>query len=266
MSQYFFIGSCFSVEISSRLEKMSLASELHLNQPNTSSVKLLNQPEFHVLANPFGTLFAPTAIAETLEIIAGIQAPRLTPFNQNYHCLTFASKFQSQNEDALRREISNVTEKTLYFLQKTQKAIITLGTAWVYEFIPEKQLVGNCHRIPNPNFSKTLLTTQQVKDSLLRCTNALKALSPEIKIDFTISPVRHLRDGLIENSISKSILRVALHEFLTAHNEFGYFPAFEIFNEELRDKSFFKPDLAHPSDEAIDLIFEKWLNFEGLIG
>ena len=150
---------------------MSLASELHLNQPNTSSVKLLNQPEFHVLANPFGTLFAPTAIAETLEIIAGIQAPRLTPFNQNYHCLTFASKFQSQNEDALRREISNVTEKTLYFLQKTQKAIITLGTAWVYEFIPEKQLVGNCHRIPNPNFSKTLLTTQQVKDSLQRCTN-----------------------------------------------------------------------------------------------
>jgi hypothetical protein len=246
MAQYFFLGSCFSVEISQRLKQYAENNSL----------------EIQVLANPFGTLFAPSAIANTLSILANKQEPILTKVNQQFHCLTFASKFQSEQEHELSEIIYSIKSTSAQFLKQSQKAIITLGTAWVYEFLSENLLVGNCHRIPNHQFKKQLLSTTEVIESLKLCIASLKSIHPEIKIDFTISPVRHLRDGLIENSISKSILRVAVHEIISQLPDVGYFPAFEIFNEELRDKSYFREDLAHPNDKAIDIIFSKWLKHE----
>lgn len=246
MSQYFFLGSCFSVEISQRLKDYAKSNSL----------------EIGVLANPFGTLFAPSAIADTLSIIANNQEPILTKVNQQFHCLTFASKFQSDQENELLVTINSIQFSTYQFLIQSHKAIITLGTAWVYEYLPENLLVGNCHRIPNQLFKKRLLSTAEVTESLKLCISALKTIHPEIQIDFTISPVRHLRDGLMENSISKSILRVAIHEIISQFTDVGYFPAFEIFNEELRDKSYFREDLAHPNDTAINIIFNKWLEHE----
>lgn len=246
MAQYFFLGSCFSVEISQRLKDYAQSNSL----------------EIEILANPFGTLFAPSAIADTLSIIANEQEPILTKVNQQFHCLTFASKFQSEQELELSETIHSLISSSAHFIKHTQKAIITLGTAWVYEFIPENLLVGNCHRIPNNQFRKRLLSFSEVVENLKQCISSLKSIHPEIQIDFTISPVRHLRDGLIENSISKSILRVAIHEIISQFTDIGYFPAFEIFNEELRDKSYFREDLAHPNNTAINIIFQKWLEHE----
>ncbi len=246
MAQYFFLGSCFSVEISQRLKQYADNNSL----------------EIQILANPFGTLFAPSAIADTLSIVANNQKPILTPVNHQFHCLTFASKFQSEQELELSEIIHDIKSRSAHFLKHTPKAIITLGTAWVYEYLPENLLVGNCHRIPNHQFKKHLLSTSEVIENLKRCITSLKSIQPEIQIDFTISPVRHLRDGLIENSISKSILRVAVHETISQFPDIRYFPAFEIFNEELRDKSYFREDLAHPNNNAIDIIFSKWLEHE----
>jgi len=246
MAQYFFLGSCFSVEISQRLTDYAKNNSL----------------EISVWANPFGTLFAPSAIADTLSIVAYKKEPQLVEVGNHFHCLTFASKFQSLQESELKETIQSLQAATSNFLKQTKKAIITLGTAWVYEYLPNNLLVGNCHRIPNHQFKKRLLSTSEVIQSLNKIITSLKSIHPEIQIDFTISPVRHLRDGLLENSISKSILRVAVYEIMNQHTEIGYFPAFEIFNEELRDKSYFREDFAHPNDVAIDIIFEKWLKHE----
>ena len=148
-------------------------------------------------------------------------------------------------------------------LQKASHIIITFGTAWVYRFLETNTVVANCHKIPQKQFSKTLLSVQEVCDALKNTVQSIKTLNPEASIIFTVSPVRHLKDGFIENTQSKAHLISAIHQLLNSNpseeinNEF-YFPSYELMMDELRDYRFYNEDMVHPNPLAIQYIWERF--------
>ena len=128
----------------------------------------------------------------------------------------------------LRRHLTTVVSETQTFLHNADWLMITYGTAWVYERMDTKELVANCHKMPQALFTKSLLTQKKILDSFEEMYADLKSVNPAIKILITVSPVRHLKDTLALNSVSKSILRVACHTLTEQHSDVHYFPGYEI--------------------------------------
>ena len=239
-SQLYFIGSCFSQEISQRFHERYLLTE----------------------HNPFGTLFTPQSIRKALEIISGTKPVELTKFNEEWHFLDGAYRFHGTHSEKLKSQIDQIALQSRAFLKQSNFLFITLGTSIYYEWIHNSRSVANCHKIPQNNFLKKQFTTEEIKTDLNAIDTLISENFPQIQIVYTVSPVRHLRDGIRENSVSKSILHAALHEHLSS-NRARYFPSYEIFNDELRDLRFFKTDLMHPNDWATDYIFTRFLETYG---
>ena len=149
------------------------------------------------------------------------------------------------------------------YLIQSNTIFITLGSSWVYRHLETNEFVGNCQKIPQNQFEKTLLSVEQIIENLNQIETSIKSINSHCNIVFTVSPVRHLRDGISENLISKSHLIVALQAFLSEHKNCMYFPSYEIFNDELRDHRFFESDLAHPNEMAIDYIFNRLIETFG---
>jgi len=236
-----FIGSCFSDEIS----------------------KLFINHFLPVTANPFGTIFSPLAIANTLSNLVNNHAISIAQHEENYHALLFDSSFQNKDKNTLLNKIENASMALMNALKQSETICITLGSAWVYKHIASNDYVGNCHKIPQKEFTKELVTVDQIKQSLIQIHQSIRQVNTDCKIIFTISPVRHLRDGISENLLSKSLLVVALQEFLQQNKDALYFPSFEIFQEELKDYRFYKDDLAHPNEWAVNYIFSRLVECYG---
>lgn len=230
-----FLGSCFSTNISQKFGAHFISN----------------------FANPFGTQFSPDAIAQTIKLIENQEVPQLTQFENQFHALLFDSQFSNANSETLLFQIQQILAKSIEHIKKADTIFITLGSAWIYKHIETQKNVGNCHKIPQKNFEKMLLGISEIKKNIASIHKSLKNINPNCKIILTISPVRHLRDGIVENTISKSHLITATHEIMPTLNDCHYFPSFEIFNEELRDHRFFETDLAHPNQIAIDYIFQR---------
>ena len=239
--RFVFLGSCFSNEMHQRLEAAFI---------DTSS-------------NPFGTLFSPSALKKTTDILAGNCDENIVLFEDHYHCLDFDSSFVSDNLNDLHNRIKAIKTEWKHKIQNAHHLTVTLGTAFVYRHLESNENVGNCHKIPSTQFSKILLSAEEIQQSCSRMVQNLKTINPALRITFTISPVRHLRDGILENSLSKSTLKVGLHSFLNQHSDIQSFPSFEIFNEELRNTEYFAPDLAHPNTWSTDYIFYRWIETYG---
>src|ERR1700741_453436 len=137
--------------------------------------------------------------------------------------------------------------------------MITFGSAFIYKN-KEGGIVANCHKLPQKEFSKELISTEEIVTSFNRTFTQLKTNNPQLNILFTVSPVRYIRDGIVENNLSKSILLQSVHELVKQHDNCFYFPAYEIVNDELRDYRFFKEDLVHPNEMAINYVWEKFTN------
>jgi hypothetical protein len=230
-----FIGSCFSDEIS----------------------QLFSNHFLPVTANPFGTIFSPQAIASALNCVVNNIPVSITQHQENHHALLFDSSFQHANKELLLKQIEVSSLQLMNALKQSETIFITLGSAWVYKHIASNEYVGNCHKIPQKEFSKELLSLDQIKQSLSQIQQSIRQVNAHCNIIFTISPVRHLRDGISENLLSKSLLVVALQEFLQLNNDVLYFPSFEIFQEELKDYRFYKDDLTHPNEWAVNYIFSR---------
>lgn len=231
------MGSCFSTEMHQRAQQLEIES----------------------YSNPFGTIFSPTALAETLEYVYQKEVPPLFEYNHIFHCLLFANRFQNHSSSELQKQIFETLIECNTKLKSSSHIFITLGTATIYEHNQYKTWVGNCQKLPQNQFIKRQLTIDEIKTSLEKTIKVASKINPSAKLIFTISPVRHLRDGLITNSVSKALLRSALYETLLNKIEnVEYFPSYEIVTEELKDLKFYKTDQAHPSDEAIDFVFEKF--------
>jgi hypothetical protein len=144
------------------------------------------------------------------------------------------------------------------FLKQTNHLIISYGTSYFYELVNNKKIVNNCHQFPNNYFTKQIGNSNLFKDSFLDLQEILLKINPALAITFTLSPIKHYRDGVIENNLSKSILTCFIHDSISKTKNVEYFPSYEIINDELRDYRFYKDNFTHPSDLAIEIIWEKF--------
>ncbi|MCU7613118.1 GSCFA domain-containing protein [Chryseobacterium sp. GMJ5] len=236
----FSIGSCFASEMSD----------------------LFRQGQLQTVNNPFGTVFNPFSINTAIQRLHDAEwyhEEELIVFNDEYISLDHHTSFDTRYIHQTLQKINDKIEEGNRFLQDANWIIITYGTSFIYEFEPKKKLVANCHKIPQSFFKKRLLTQQEITDSVYNTIINLKDICrDEVQILFTVSPVRHTKDGMIENQLSKSKLITAIHEVISEMQDCYYLPVYEILMDDLRDYRFYKDDMIHPNSQAVNYIFEKF--------
>ena len=220
----------------------------------------LSHAKFHITSAPTGILFNPESIASALEGYAQNQR-EILPTELFYNGdlwshYDFHSSFSDLDRDSAINNMQKAFDKGAQALKEANTIIITFGTAWVYRLMESGKVVANCHKQPQRLFSRELLSAGDIAKRYIELLNGeLK----DKQVLFTISPVRHLGDGLEQNSLSKAILRVAVEEICKACERAEYFPSFEIVNDELRDYRFYAEDMTHPSSLAVDYIWERFM-------
>jgi hypothetical protein len=219
--------------------------------------KLL-QNKFKVLANPFGTLFNPISIADSLlKTIRqeNIDLSRLVYDGNLYRHYDLHTEMAANTQTELIENWQNIITNPHW--EKQNILIITFGTAWVYTLIADGKIVANCQKQPAQQFQKRLLTVEEITQKFDQLYNELKNRHlPQIIL--TVSPVRHLKDTMPLNSLSKSLLIVACHQITDKYPDISYFPAYEIQNDDLRDYRFYGEDMLHPTEVAIEYIWNKF--------
>ena len=218
----------------------------------------LDQHLFPISFNPFGILYNAFSISKGLHYIAGTQTiieKDLISDNSLWHSKWHHGRFSSvSKQETLEKsnfELNNARRK----INNCNTLIITLGTAYVYTLKATNEIVGNCHKLPAVQFSKSRLKVQEVVEHLSSAIKALLKIRPELQIILTVSPVRHLKDGFIENQRSKAILLLACEQLTAEFKNAFYFPAYEIMMDELRDYRFYSKDMLHPNDISKDHIW-----------
>jgi hypothetical protein len=234
------LGSCFANAIGSRL---------HSNKINT-------------LINPFGILYNPHSIHNALQLAIYNQSVEEASYLQNGEVFlnyNFHSDLSSLNQEDLRMKLTQKVNSTHNFLKTAQFIIITYGSAWVHERNDTGEIVANCHKMPADHFTKSLLSQKKIIDSFDAVHQVLKTYNPQARIILTVSPVRHIKETLELNNVSKSVLRLACHSLSSTYDNVDYFPAYEIMMDDLRDYRFYKTDMIHPSEEAEEYIWQRFI-------
>ncbi|MCW3161360.1 GSCFA domain-containing protein [Chryseobacterium oryctis] len=238
----FSIGSCFASEMSD----------------------LFSQGQIQSVNNPFGTIFNPFSINNAVKRLHDSEfydEEDLITFNDEFISLDHHTSFDTRYIHQTLEKINSKIVEGNQFLQETNWVIITYGTSFIYEFVPKQKLVANCHKIPQKFFTKRLLTNQELTDSIYTTILNIKDIcKDDVQILFTVSPVRHTKDGMVENQLSKSKLITAIHETICQFEDSHYLPIYEILMDDLRDYRFYKEDMIHPNSQAINYIFEKFGN------
>lgn len=248
------IGSCFSENVGEWLAKY----------------------KFPVDINPFGPLYNPESIASGIRILLDekeFRAEDLVSFNGLWISLDHHGRFSHEDRDACLARINERIRTSSQFLREAQNLFITLGSAWVFEHKERGRVVANCHRMPGNMFERRLLTKDEIVNRLSGLARDLMQANPQLKIRFTISPIRHMRDGAFENQVSKATLHISIHELLEkpflekavksdqasrAGSKPGYFPSYEIMMDDLRDYRFYEADMIHPNEVALKYIWDKF--------
>jgi hypothetical protein len=217
--------------------------------------------KFKILANPFGTIYNPISLhKQYLKTMnnSGVDEGNIIKNQGLYFHYNFHSQFAGETREELVETLNKKISQAHEMLKSARWFIITWGTAWIYQLEDTNDVVANCHKQPQNNFKKTLLDNKDIIEDFKNFYAALKKFNPDIQIILTISPVRHIKDTLSMNMVSKSILRVAAHLLSDEYNDIHYFPAYEIMMDELRDYRFYKEDMIHPTSQAEDYIWEKF--------
>lgn len=221
--------------------------------------QLLIENKFPTSLNPFGIIYNPVSIKQSLDrIISGAQyTAKDIFFHQDlWHSFDHHGVFSHPNQQASLELINNKLETVAKFLKKANRLILTLGTANVFVNKTTGKIVANCHKLPNTAFEKKRLSISEIVFSLQPTLEKLKTINPDCEVIFTVSPVRHLKDGIIENQRSKATLLLAIEEIMSQLDYVHYFPAYEIVLDDLRDYRFFERDMAHPNELAIQYIWD----------
>jgi hypothetical protein len=223
------------------------------------SEKLI-QNRFNVLQNPNGIIFNPMSIARS---VSSYVAPKLYEKqdiflrDELWTSWEHHSRFTHTDADELLRMINHSQIEAHDFLKQADWMILTLGSAWVYQ-LENGEVVANCHKVPTDKFRKKLLSTEDVLSALDNMIHRIFIFNPKVRIIFTISPVRHLRDGFVENNRSKAILIQAVHHLVEKFNNLYYFPAYELIIDDLRDYRFYAEDMVHPNYQATAYVWQKF--------
>ncbi|MGI4862545.1 MAG: GSCFA domain-containing protein [Janthinobacterium lividum] len=233
------VGSCFADSIGERLR---------LNKVNA-------------LVNPFGTVFQPLALAQLLRAAAGEEQDwqqHVVEARGRWQSYDFHSTIGAESPVELLQAIQDKVRQVGEFIRTADTVVLTLGTAWAYRLRETGELVSNLHKLPAGLFEKELLTADEIVNGLAEVHALLRRVNPEIRIVLTVSPVRHIKDTLPLNAVSKSVLRVACHYLSELLPNVSYFPAYELLTDDLRDYRFYAADMLHPSDVAEDYIWERF--------
>ncbi len=226
--------------------------------------KKLDYFKFQNLQNPFGILFNPSVIECLVNNAVNnkiYSEDDVFFHNERWHCFKAHSDLSATSKDVLLDNLNNAITSTHQYIGESKHIIITLGTAWVYRNLETNLVVANCHKVPQKQFKKELLSAEVIKKSLEAIVSNIKKINSKSSIVFTVSPVRHLKDGFVENQQSKARLISAIQELLSAQIEkktLSYFPSYEIMMDELRDYRFYAEDMIHPNKTAINYIWEKF--------
>lgn len=217
--------------------------------------------KFSALTNPFGTVYNPLSLHRQFQMAMEnkLRDPeKITEVHGIYVHYDFHSAFGNPSREGLLLEIQNALNNVHVFLKNTSWLVITWGTAWAYELKEKEDIVANCHKQPGQKFDKKLLNQDIILSDFNHFFNQLKKFNPDIKVILTVSPVRHIKDTLPLNNVSKSLLRLSAHELTQQHNDVLYFPSYEIMLDELRDYRYYKEDMIHPTPQAEDYIWKKF--------
>lgn len=234
------LGSCFAAEMGARLQEAKFCCDV----------------------NPYGVLYNPLSIAAALrEIAAGkvYGANELFFFRECWHSPMHHGDFSSPDvEETLRRINGRISEAHAVF-SRLDYLLLTFGTAWVYESKETGRVVSNCHKLPETNFMRRKLSVEEVVTEYQSLLSDLFARNPQLKVLFTVSPIRHIRDGLHANQLSKATLLLAIERLQALFpQQVFYFPAYELLLDELRDYRFYAEDLVHPSAVAVRYVWERF--------
>lgn len=239
----FSVGSCFANAMGQRLQ----------------------QNKFKVRVNPFGVIFNPLSIFKLLNASvqpthanALIDEAMMTERQGIWYHYDLHSDFHAETPSTLAQQLKQRLRDTHQFLANTQVVILTLGTAYAYFLKTNQIIVANCHKVPQKFFDKRLLTIEEITQEFEHTYDALKTLNPKLQVILTVSPVRHIKDTLPLNQVSKSTLRLACHQISEKFDQVTYFPAYELLMDDLRDYRFFKADMIHPTSVAEDYIWAKF--------
>jgi hypothetical protein len=220
--------------------------------------------KFQISINPFGIIFNPVSIEKLVERVVHqklFTEADIFFHNDLWHCYEVHSELSCSNKEEFLERLNLTIQKSNHLITQASHIIITYGSSWVYRLNSTNQIVANCHKVPQKEFSKEILSSETIQQSIQNTIALIQKVNPDCRFIFTISPVRHLKDGFVENQRSKAHLISALHNLLnTEHRALNtnYFPSYEIMMDELRDYRFYADDMLHPSQAAIDYI---WIRF-----
>ncbi len=240
-SRVVLLGSCFAENIS---EKFSYFEFLHK-------------------VNPLGIVFNPFSIQKNIERI--IQKNYFAEddvffHNDLWHCFEVHSELSNANKDELLATLNVIIDTAFLEFQNATTCIITYGTSWIYKTISNSEIVANCHKVPQKEFSKELLSITEIEESITKSISLIHSINPDCTFIFTVSPVRHLKDGFVENQLSKAHLISAIYNSQLTTRNSNYFPSYEIMMDDLRDYRFYSEDMLHPNQVAIDYIWQQFKN------
>ena len=229
------LGSCFATNISDKLENSG----------------------FKVSSNPFGVVFNPLSLAFAMTKVKRA-AIRVGESSLGFHAMDAHGSFVHADKDMLYSLVENRQDVFLNKLNESEVLIVTFGTAQVWEWREDQKPVANCHRIPQDHFDSRFLGVDEIVNCWKAVLEDAFSRNSNLKVVFTVSPVRYTRGGMVNNSLSKGILHLASRKLVELFENTYYFPAFEIVNDELRDHRFFKEDLVHPNEAAINYVYQKF--------
>lgn len=236
-----FLGSCFAENISIYFERL----------------------RFQVQKNPFGIMYQPLAIQKN--ITQALYAKTNQFEDQSFNHAGLWSHFDahsvlsSPDKDQHLSNLNLAKQQTKTALKESDFIFISLGTAWTYKHLEKNITVNNCHKIPSKQFEKNLMTLSETEEALSQIIQSILQVNINAKLILTLSPVRHLKDGFVENQRSKSTLHLAIQNVVERYRQIYYFPSYELLLDDLRDYRFYDTDYVHPNTLALDYI---WLKFK----
>ncbi|MEI7508577.1 MAG: GSCFA domain-containing protein [Flavobacterium sp.] len=218
--------------------------------------------KFQATSNPFGIIFNPFSIDKIISRIVNknfFTEKDIFFHNERWHCFEVHSEWSNENKKAFIQNLNEILSLTHSQISALTHCIITYGTSWVYRLKSSNEVVANCHKMSQSQFDKEILSVEVIEKSIKNTVDLIRKINPNCHVMFTVSPVRHLKDGFVENQQSKAHLLTAIHathnsQFIT-HN---YFPSYEIMMDELRDYRFYAEDMLHPNQVAIDYIWQRF--------
>jgi hypothetical protein len=233
------LGSCFAEHIGGRLQAY----------------------KFRVALNPFGILYNPASIAGALERLRSgrpYEAGELFLHQGLWHSFDHHGRYSFPDREQALEKINADLRDGAVALRQADRLLLTLGTAGVFVVQKTGRIAANCHKLPGDTFERRRMSVSEIADCLSPVFEQMKSESPDLRIVLTVSPVRHLREGFIENQRSKAALLLAVEELCRSYDFAHYFPAYELLMDDLRDYRFYEADMVHPSPAAVDYIWEQF--------